>query len=153
MCLSFGRILSPHRCLSTSLGSNDSQAPAFPGDATKVHVPGRGFLQGLADPPPLIARVSGVSFLQEATWNLKYHQQPYLRSMAIYTQGGRLQNEGLLVEKGLYHDGWRAFLAREAAGSPATRWPQGPGQTLHLDRAPVWWLRLTELGVWSPCEY
>lgn len=67
MCLSFGRVLSPHRCLSTSLGSNDSQAPAFPGDATKVHVPGRGFLQGLADPPPLIARVSGVSFLQEAT--------------------------------------------------------------------------------------
>lgn len=105
MCLSFGRILSPHRCLSTSLGSNDSQAPAFPGDATKVHVPGPGFLQGLADPPPLIARVSGVSFLQEATGNLKYHQQPYLRSMAIYTQGGRLQNEGLLVEKGLYHDG------------------------------------------------
>lgn len=58
MCLSFGRILSLHRCLSIPFGSNDSQAPAFPGDATKVHVPGHGFLQGLADPPPLIARVS-----------------------------------------------------------------------------------------------
>lgn len=153
MCLSFGRILSLHKCLSTPLGSNHSQAPAFPGDATKVHVPGHEFLQGLADSPSLVARVSGVSFPQEAMWNLKYHQQPWLKSMAIYTQRGRLKNEGYLVEKGIYHDGWRAFLAREAAAFPATRWPQGPGQTLHLDHAPVWWLRVTELGVWPLCEY
>lgn len=66
MCLSFGRTLSLHD-LSTPLGSNDSQALAFPGDATKVHVPGGGFLQGLANLPTIIARLSGVSFLQEAT--------------------------------------------------------------------------------------
>lgn len=153
MCLCLETILSLHWCLSTPLGSNDLQAPAFPGDATKVHVPGGGFLQGLANLPTVIARVSGVSFLQEATWNLNNHQRFYLKSIVIYTQGGKLQNEGLLVEVGIYHDGRRAFLAWEAAGFPVARWPQGPGQTLHLDRAPVWWLRLTELRVWPPCEY
>ena len=153
MCLSFGRILSLHRCLSTRLGSNDLQASAFSRDATKVHVPGCGFLQGLANLPMVIARVSGVTFLQEATWNLNNHQRPYWKSTVIYAQGGKLQNEGLLVEKGIYHDGWKAFLAREAVGFPAAKWPQGPGQTSHLDRAPVWWLQLTELGGWPPCEY
>lgn len=153
MCLSFGRILSLQGYLSVPLGSNDLQAPAFPGDATKAHVPGGGFLQGLANLPTVNARVSGVSFLQEATWNLNNRQEPCLRSMVIYRQRSKLQNEGLLVEKEIYHDEWRAFLAWEAAGFSVARWPQGPGQTSHLDRAPVWWLRLTELRVWPPCEY
>lgn len=153
MCLSFWRILSLHRCLPTPLVLNDLQAPAFPGDATKVHGSGCGFLQDLANQPTVIARVSGVSFLQQAMWNLNSHHLPYLKLTVVYTEGGKLQNEGLLVEKGIYYDGWRAFLAQEAAGFPVAIWPQGSGQTSHLDHAPVWWLQLTELRVWPLGEY
>lgn len=96
MCLSFGRVLSLHRCLSTPPGSNDSQAPAFPGDATKVHGPGHGFLQGLADPSPLIARVSGVIFSPRGL------MKPKIPSTILFEEYGHLQTGRQATE-------WRLF--------------------------------------------
>lgn len=125
MRLFFGRILSLCKCLSIPLGSKDLQAPASPHDSTKVHVPSGGFQQGRANLPTSIARVSGASLLQEATWNLNNHQQPCLKSSVIYAQGGKPQNEGFFGWKGDVSWWMKGILSLRGSWFPCSQMATG----------------------------